>query len=458
MTIEKIGDIQWVQCCCQRYVSTERQNTCELPLCEEHICENAELAHFVMLFLCEENGQKKELSEIGVFFSPKFATSGRQKGRLASGWVHFVKKCKNLEEQAPHGCKRQPLLSVHLINEEQCRRLFVSLAQISFKEVGGTPSTPTQTELEGIHQGSSPCDISRAYHTHMRHIVWRRMSDLQASGDLPRLVLACMAGQLEPYHIEWDERTVRSGMEVLKLHHQTADGDGDQHANPCFIVRRLHLPPPMEAVNIVGSTDGRYVFCGDGTTINGEMNKQLPLQLMIIRDAHPIVEPHHPPVLVVHPAVVISTSGPDELASTCRALVNCVAKASPTLLTEINLPAELRMSALRCREQCWAEWTGLRMSKDGACIAMAIFFLMRGALLAVPITDHTDHRSILLPCVLAQPENTHPGQVCLLVVPPNIPICWRVQHGTGKREACVGVRARGPAGVLRQLYFTGLVI
>jgi hypothetical protein len=211
----------------------------------------------------------------------------------------------------------------------------------------------------------------------------------------------------------------------------------------------------MQAVSIVGSSDGRYILCGDGTTMEREMSKQHPLQRMIIRDAHPIVEPHHPPVLVVPPTVVISPSGPEALARTCSALHVCISDATTTQSTPLVLPDDVRLCAVRCREQSWTEWTSLRIREDGTCITMAIFFLIRGAILPLPITDYADHSSLLLPCVLAQPEQTHPGRVCLLVVPPNIPICWRTRHANGRQEACVGVRARGPAGTLRQIYFTG---
>lgn len=459
---ETTDDLQWVQSSCKMHVSadetTGKGEMNGLTFCEEHGCAIAELAHFVLSFLCaasERNATTSNAAAAVVLFSAKYATSGRERGRLASGWLHIV-------------CRAGVnLLSVHLINADKCRDLLMILATMCFRDVGGPPATPTH--LDGVDEGSSACDVARSYHRYMRQVVWARMSALQASGSLPLFVMLSMAEEIIPYHIEWDAAAVSSGMEVLKLkveqEQEHNPNPNPAHDAPCFVVRRLHLPPPMQAVSIVGSSDGRYIMCGDGTKMEREMTKQHPLLRMIIRDDHPLVEPHHPPVLAVPPTVVVSPSGQESLARTCSALHVCISDAttqSTPLVPPLVLPVDVRLCAVRCREQCWAEWTNLRIREDGACTTMAIFFLIRGAVLPIPITDYADHSSLLLPCVLAQPEHTHPGRVCLLVVPPNIPICWRTRHATatgggggGGREACVGVRARGPAGPLRQIYFTG---
>jgi hypothetical protein len=174
---------------------------------------------------------------------------------------------------------------------------------------------------------------------------------------------------------------------------------------------------------------------------------------MLLRGAHPFDEPHHPPVLAVPASVVISPNGPDAHQDAANVLGKCVNTAMAGMHAVHVAPPDARTSSLRCRVCSWMEWTRLRVCADGTNLTMTVFFLLRGGILHVPIYDAYD---LLVPCILAQPEEIHPSLVCLLVVPSNVPVGWRLS-ASGRREACVGIQAYGPASPLRQVYFTGIV-
>lgn len=429
-TMSGENEIEWVQCSCKRNVFHSGERRGVLAFCEDHRCEKTEIAHFVASFLMRKMSNDMDDGRHSLSFDAKYNSNGQQKGKLSSGCIRIVSR-------------GETILEVHLGNDDQCRDVFIKMSLECFCGVGGPPPQPHK--LVGLNDESSSLLIGNAYNKHMRSLVWGRMKELEQTGVLPMLLASVLTSTCTPYHMAWHKRMTRADMVILSF-------GGDR--GPSFIGWRLVLPPPLEPVDmIVGSCDGRYLLCDRNIKIELEIAKTTSMKGMIFHGPHPLGEPHHPPVLAVPAGAVVAPHGPDSVTSLNTALRRAVHDTAITGPTQVSIPSVCRVCPLRCRIESSFAWARIHIAENDECHTMEVLYLIRGGMLHVPIYDTMDQsHEMLIPCMLAPPEHIKPGLVCLVVVPPNIPIGWR-SCGGKRRQAFVTVCTRG-RGAMRRVYFS----
>lgn len=433
------NELTWTQGCCKKNAkSGENILLKEMGFCEEHGCQMTEFAHFVLTFVCQKRKGLK------VTFVPRFENTGTRRGCLASGVLCIGDRCQSGE---------LGLFDIYLRTEDECREMFTRLAHMCIMGDSCMLRIPTYKELD-VKNGDTQFQIACAYHTFMEGVVWRRMSSIASDGMLPQMMVATMTKESIPYHIEWDARTMKCELMVVKCT-QEERHDRQMHVTPTFIAWRLHNSAMPHHVDLLpGGMDGQYMVCGgDPAGFAHRMEHYLPLRRMILRNAHPLEEPHRPPVLLVAADVVVSPDDQDDYNAICSTIRGCVgiAASGPSPIT---IPKHAVVCPLACRSCSWIQWSALRHITEGTCVTMRVFFLIRGGHMLVPMYD-TDTTPALLPCILARPEDMKHGHICLQVVPPNVPICWQASQ-SGRHGAYVYVRAHGVACGQRMIYFASL--
>jgi hypothetical protein len=423
------NDIELIQCCCKRNAYGVKK-TKELQFCEDHMCREAELAHFVLLFMAEkyEYGE----SEVYARFDAKYVTMGRDKGRLCGGCIKI-------------GCIRNGnMMEIILSNQEHCRRIFMLLAHLCFHEVDGYPFCASSINNE--NDGSISPVVVRAYNGYMVNIVWKKMEDLRACEMIPGLILTAMADNTVAYPIRWNNNFIRTDMVLVR-----------PDAETCFIGYRLHMSHPLPSVVLlVGSCDGRYIVYSGMATVH-EMLKQIPLQRMIIRSSQRAEEPHTDLVLYVPPSLVLLPDGPDALMAINSELASHVHSTNGMKEQTVCIPSQFGICPRQCRMRCWVEWNAIRLCTPNEMTTIGVVFLIRGGILHVPIytvTSKIANFDMLIPCILAQPHHMTHNAIAIHVIPPNVQIFWRrASYGHG-REPFINITSDGQRFPMPRIHFT----